>query len=119
METKFNLSKELQEILSEAKKITSDNKGKQVLLDTVIYCILERYINKKGQCDSLNKYLLSKAKYRDILPIVKSYHKDLTGVSIKDCHPPKANEMIDKVLAWFKESKKNNYNLHFTDLLKK
>ena len=77
METKFNLSKELQEILSEAKKITSDNKGKQVLLDTVIYCILERYINKKGQCDSLNKYLLSKAKYRDILSIVKSYHKDL------------------------------------------
>ena len=36
------------------------------------------------------------------------YHKDLTGKSIKDCHPPKANEMIDKVIAWFKESKNNN-----------
>ncbi len=38
----------------------------------------------------------------------KSYHKDLTGASIKDCHPPKANEMIEKVLAWFKESRDNN-----------
>ena len=42
------------------------------------------------------------------------YHKDLTGASIKDCHPPKANEMIDKVVAWFKESKDNNiiYTYH-------
>ena len=39
---------------------------------------------------------------------IKRYHKDLTGGSIKDCHPPKANEMIDKVVAWFKESKGNN-----------
>ena len=36
------------------------------------------------------------------------YHKDLTGKSIKDCHPPKANEQIDKVVAWFRESKDNN-----------
>ena len=39
---------------------------------------------------------------------IKRYHKDLTGRSIKECHPPKANEMIEKVLAWFKESKDNN-----------
>ena len=39
---------------------------------------------------------------------VERYHKDLTGKSIKDCHPSKANEMIDKVVAWFKESKDNN-----------
>ena len=39
---------------------------------------------------------------------IERYHKDLTGKSIKDCHPPKANEMIDKVVAWFKESKDNN-----------
>ena len=39
---------------------------------------------------------------------IKRYHKDLTGNSIKDCHPPKANEMIDKVVAWFCESKDNN-----------
>ena len=38
----------------------------------------------------------------------KHYHKDLTGGNIKDCHPPKANEMIDKVISWFKESKDNN-----------
>ena len=39
---------------------------------------------------------------------INRYHKDLTGGNIKDCHPPKANEMIDKVLDWFKESKDNN-----------
>ncbi|MBE7028027.1 MAG: hypothetical protein E7407_03190 [Ruminococcaceae bacterium] len=39
---------------------------------------------------------------------IERYHNDLTGASIKDCHPPKANEMIEKVLAWFKESKDNN-----------
>ena len=39
---------------------------------------------------------------------IERYHKDLTGASIKDCHPPKANEMIEKVLAWFRESKNNN-----------
>ena len=39
---------------------------------------------------------------------IERYHKDLTGKSIRDCHPPKANEQIDKVVAWFKESKDNN-----------
>ncbi len=39
---------------------------------------------------------------------IERYHKDLTGRSIKDCHPPKANEKIEKVLSWFKESKDNN-----------
>ena len=39
---------------------------------------------------------------------IKHYHKDLTGSNIKDCHPPKANEMIDKVRAWLKESTDNN-----------
>ncbi len=39
---------------------------------------------------------------------IERYHKDLTGASIKDCHPSSANEMIEKVLAWFKESKDNN-----------
>ena len=39
---------------------------------------------------------------------ITRYHKDLTGKSIKDCHPPKANEQIDKVVARFKESKNTN-----------
>ena len=39
---------------------------------------------------------------------VKRYHNDLTGKSIKDCHPQKANEMIDKVVSWFKKSGDNN-----------
>lgn len=45
---------------------------------------------------------------------IERYHKDLTGSNLKDCHPPKANEMIDKVVSWFKESKYNNiiYTYH-------
>lgn len=45
---------------------------------------------------------------------IKRYHKDLTGSNLKDCHNAKSNEMIDKVLAWFQESKDNNiiYTYH-------
>ena len=32
----------------------------------------------------------------------------LVGKSLLDCHPPKANEMIKKVVAWFGESRTNN-----------
>ena len=39
---------------------------------------------------------------------IKRYHRDLTGGNLKDCHPPKANKMIDKVLDWFKASEDNN-----------
>ncbi len=39
---------------------------------------------------------------------IRHYRGDLTGRSVKDCHPPKANEMIDKVVAWFSESRENN-----------
>ena len=39
---------------------------------------------------------------------IEHYHKDLTGENVKNCHPPKANEMIDKVVAWFKEDVENN-----------
>ena len=39
---------------------------------------------------------------------IKRYHRDLTGKSLKDCHNAKSNEMIEKVLAWFRESKDNN-----------
>jgi len=39
---------------------------------------------------------------------IERYHKDLTGSNVKDCHPPKANEMIDKVVSWFRESRDNN-----------
>ena len=39
---------------------------------------------------------------------IKRYKRDLTGKSIKICHPPYANEKIEKVLEWFKESRENN-----------
>ncbi|MBO5313460.1 MAG: PAS domain-containing protein [Clostridia bacterium] len=38
----------------------------------------------------------------------KRYGIDLTGRSIRECHPPKANEKIDRVLEWFLESRENN-----------
>ena len=38
----------------------------------------------------------------------RHYHQDLTGKNVKDCHPPKANQKIDEVLAWFSKSKENN-----------
>ena len=39
---------------------------------------------------------------------VNRYHRDLTGQNLKDCHNAKSNEMIEKVLAWFGQSKDNN-----------
>ncbi len=32
----------------------------------------------------------------------------LVGKSLMGCHNPKSNEMIDKVVDWFKKSEKNN-----------
>ncbi|MBR5514901.1 MAG: PAS domain-containing protein [Clostridia bacterium] len=39
---------------------------------------------------------------------IARYHGDLTGNSIKDCHPAAANKKIDLVLEWFGKSKENN-----------
>ena len=36
------------------------------------------------------------------------YRVDLTGKSIRSCHPSAANEKIDAVLEWFGKSKDNN-----------
>ena len=36
------------------------------------------------------------------------YKADLTGKSVKSCHPAAANEKIDRVLAWFHKSRDNN-----------
>ncbi len=39
---------------------------------------------------------------------IARYRVDLTGRSIKACHPAEANEKIDRVVAWFAQSAKNN-----------
>lgn len=39
---------------------------------------------------------------------VTRYKVDITGKSIKQCHNADSNVKIDKVVAWFKESKDNN-----------
>ena len=39
---------------------------------------------------------------------ITRHHTDLTGKSIKSCHNAESNEKIDRVVAWFKESKDNN-----------
>lgn len=42
-------------------------------------------------------------------PAAKARYKgDLTGKSIFDCHPPKANEMIVRVVEWFAADKPHN-----------
>ncbi len=39
---------------------------------------------------------------------IKRYYKDLTGKSLKNCHNEKSNELIDKVVDWFRKSADNN-----------
>ncbi len=39
---------------------------------------------------------------------VERYRMDLTGKSIKQCHNAASNAKIDRVVAWFGESKENN-----------
>ena len=39
---------------------------------------------------------------------IKRYHTDITGKSLKNCHNADSNAKIDRVVAWFKESKENN-----------
>ncbi len=39
---------------------------------------------------------------------IERYHKDLTGQNLKNCHNEKSNELIDKVVAWFRKSIENN-----------
>ncbi len=45
--------------------------------------------------------------YMNKSAIIK-YHKDLTGFSLLDCHNAKSNEMIIKIVDWFKENADNN-----------
>ena len=87
------------------------------------------YKSKLWRNDMLNK-LFKSVLHQDAAPIVicdmdhnivymnpsavKSYHKDLTGQSVKACHNAESNEKIDRVVAWFKEAKDNNiiYTYH-------
>ena len=39
---------------------------------------------------------------------IARYHADITGKSIKACHPAYANAKIDEVIEWFKKSPDNN-----------
>ncbi len=39
---------------------------------------------------------------------IARYHTDITGKSIKLCHPEPANKKIEQVVEWFKQSKDNN-----------
>ena len=45
---------------------------------------------------------------------IARYHGDLTGKSLRACHSAASNERIDRVLAWFGESRDNNrvYTYH-------
>ena len=72
------------------------------MLNKLFKSILEQDTSPIVVCDleHIIVYMNPSAKER--------YHKDLTGSNLKDCHNAKSNEMIDKVVWWFDESKDNN-----------
>ncbi|MBO4897349.1 MAG: PAS domain-containing protein [Clostridia bacterium] len=72
------------------------------MLNTMFKSIIEGDLSPIVVCDTNSKivYMNPSAKAR--------YHADLTGKSLKECHNEKSNEMIEKVLLWFKKSKDNN-----------
>lgn len=39
---------------------------------------------------------------------IERYNTDLTGKSLMDCHNGDSNEKIQRVVAWFEESRENN-----------
>lgn len=39
---------------------------------------------------------------------IEKYHKNLVGSSIFDCHNQSSNQLIEKVVNWFKESPSHN-----------
>ena len=39
---------------------------------------------------------------------ITRYKKDMTGKSLRICHPASANEQIDRVLEWFSKNSENN-----------
>ena len=39
---------------------------------------------------------------------IAAYHGDLTGADLRKCHSAESNQKIERVLAWFAESKENN-----------
>ena len=45
---------------------------------------------------------------------IERYHKNLTGLSLLDCHNSNSNDIILKIVDWFKESTDNNmiYTYH-------
>ncbi len=47
---------------------------------------------------------------------IARYHTDLTGKSLKSCHNADSSAKIDRVVAWFLESKENNIVFTFHNL---
>ena len=39
---------------------------------------------------------------------IEHYHRDLTGSDVRNCHPARANALIERVLDWFRQSGDNN-----------
>lgn len=82
--------------------ITVQNGRKIKVLNKLFKSIVDQDTAAIVVCDteSVIVYMNSSA--------VKRYHRDLTGRNLKNCHNAKSNEMIDKVLSWFKKSSDNN-----------
>ncbi len=72
------------------------------MLEQVFKSILEQDKAPIVVCDMQSKVL-----YMNPAAILR-YKRDLTGQSVKSCHPAAANEKIDRVLDWFSQSRDNN-----------
>ena len=45
---------------------------------------------------------------------IDTYHQDLTGKSLRDCHNLQSNQKMEQVIDWFRKDTKNNkvYSYH-------
>jgi PAS domain-containing protein len=76
-------------------------RGKFIMLEQFFKSILEQDKAPVVVCD-----MQSTVVYMNPAAIAR-YHCDLTGKSVKSCHPAAANEKIDRVLQWFEKSSEN------------
>ena len=93
---------ELLELVIRFKKERYGVTPKEDLMEAFFKSILEQDRAPIVVCD-----LQSTVIYMNRVAIAR-YRCDLTGKSVKSCHPAAANEKIDRVLEWFGESREHN-----------
>lgn len=72
------------------------------MINELIKAVLEQDSAPVVLCDtaSIVRYMNPAA--------IEHYHGNHVGRDVRDCHPPQANVLIERVLAWFGQSPDNN-----------